>query len=431
MNNLNILIIGRGGREHAIAWKTAQSPLVSKIFVAPGNDGIAESFECVNINETNTEKLILFAKENQIHLTIVGPEVPLMNGIVDEFKKQNLKVFGPTQAAAQIEGSKLFAKELMRKHNIPTASFEVFDHYDTAKQYLLAKGTPIVIKYDGLAAGKGVVVAMNTKEADHVLQDMLLNNKFGKGKVVIEEFLSGTEFSLMTFVHEKIVVPLSIAQDHKRAFDGDTGPNTGGMGAYTPVPIIPQTAVEEALNTIMKPIAKAMMDNETTFSGVLYGGLILTQDGPKVIEFNARFGDPEAEVVLPKMKSDMIEVIMALLDGQDPEIEWYENAFLGVVIASKGYPDSFNKGVEIEGLKNRKMDEIKELIFHCGTAKKEGKWVNNGGRVLLVVGEGNDLVVARQNAYSTVQKLSSKNLFYRNDIGWQSIETTGYDIKKV
>ena len=457
MITLNILIIGRGGREHAIAWKTAQSPLVSKIFVAPGNDGIAESFECVNINETDTEKLVLYAKENNIHLTIVGPEVALMNGIVDEFQKNNLKIFGPAQSAAQIEGSKQFAKELMHKEHIPTAAFEVFDNYENAKQYLHKNGVPIVIKYDGLAAGKGVVVATTEEEANHALQDMLLNNKFGKGKVVIEEFLSGPEFSLMAFVHGETVLPLSIVQDHKRAFDGDTGPNTGGMGAYTPVPIISQTAVDKAINTIMKPTAKAMVKNGTPFTGILYGGLILTKDGPKVIEFNARFGDPETEVVLPKMKSDMIEIMLDLLDGKAPEIEWHENAFLGVVLASKGYPDAFEKGIEIEGIeaekqKSRKAEEQKcrnaekqksrnaekqnnntlnpysqkaplVAVFHCGTAKKEGKWVNNGGRVLLVVGEGKSIAEARQNAYKCVRNLSSENLFFRNDIGWQSCST--------
>jgi len=432
--NYNILIIGRGGREHAIAWKTAQSKLVAKIFVAPGNDGIAESFECVNINETNTEKLIKFVKGNNIHLTIVGPEVPLMNGIEDEFKKHNLKIFGPSKAAAQIEGSKQFAKELMHKNNIPTATFEVFDNYDCAKRYLYEKGAPIVIKYDGLAAGKGVVVAMTMTEADYALQDMLLNGKFGKGKIVIEEFLSGPEFSLMAFVHGETVLPLSIAQDHKRAYDKDQGPNTGGMGAYTPVPIIPQTVVEEAVDNIMKPTAKAMVENGTPFTGILYGGLILTKEGAKVIEFNARFGDPETEVVLPKMKSDLIEIILSLLEGKEPQIEWHENAFLGVVLASKGYPDTFEKGIEIKRIEteSRKQKAVSRneallskstdssRIFHCGTAKIESKWVNNGGRVLIVVGEGKTLVDARQKAYEAVEKIDCKNLFYRTDIGYQS-----------
>jgi len=422
MANLNILIIGRGGREHAIAWKTAQSKLVSNIFVAPGNDGIAESFSCVNINETDTENLVLFAKENNIHLTIVGPEVALMNGIVDAFQKHGLKIFGPTQAAAQIEGSKQFAKELMHKHHIPTAAFEVFEDYHSAKQYLLEKGAPIVIKYDGLAAGKGVVVAATIEEADHALRDMLIDNRFGKGKVVIEDFLSGPEFSLMAFVHGETVLPLAIAQDHKRAFDGDQGPNTGGMGAYTPVPIIPDTAVEEAVNTIMKPTAKAMVENGTPFTGILYSGLILTQEGPKVIEFNARFGDPETEVVLPKMKSDMIDVILKLLNEKPYPIEWHENAFLGVVLASKGYPEAFEKGIEIEGLRDRGNEGINAIVFHCGTAKREGKWVNNGGRVLIVVGEGKTLSNARKNAYRETENLSScENLFYRTDIGWQAM----------
>jgi len=419
--NFNILIIGRGGREHAIAWKTAQSKLVSNIFVAPGNDGIAESFTCVNINETDTDKLVQFAKGNNIHLTIVGPELPLMNGIVDAFQKQGLQIFGPLQAAAQIEGSKQFAKELMRKQQIPTAAFEVFESYDAASQYLLEKGVPIVIKYDGLAAGKGVVVAMSMEEADQALQEMLLNNKFGKGKVVIEDFLSGHEFSLMAFVHGETVLPLVIAQDHKRAFDGDLGPNTGGMGAYTPVPIVSNIAIEEAVNTIMRPTAKTMVENGTPFTGILYGGLILTNEGPKVIEFNARFGDPETEVVLPKMKSDMIEVILALLNGETPLIEWNDNAFLGVVLASKGYPESFEKGIEIEGLIGGRMEGLNALIFHCGTAKKEGRWVNNGGRVLFIVGEGETLVVARQNAYQEIKKINCDNLVYRSDIGWQSV----------
>jgi phosphoribosylamine--glycine ligase len=418
---MNLLIIGRGGREHAIAWKTAQSPLVSKIYVAPGNDGIAETFECVNINETDTEKLIQFAKKNNIYLTIVGPEAALMSGIVDEFQKHNLKIFGPTSAAAQIEGSKQFAKELMQNYHIPTGAFEVFDDYENAKQYLLEKGAPIVIKYDGLAAGKGVVVAATLEEADQALQDMLLNNKFGKDSVVIEDFLSGPEFSLMAFVHNETVLPLSIVQDHKRAFDGDTGPNTGGMGAYTPVPIIPQTAVEEAIKTIMKPIAKAMVINKTPFSGILYGGLILTKDGPKVIEFNARFGDPETEVVLPKMKSDMIEIIFELLDGKEPKIEWHDNAFLGVVLASKGYPETFEKGIEINRIESEKMKDEKVVVFHCGTAKRENKWVNNGGRVLAVIGEGKTLTAARKNTYRAVKNIKSDNLFYRNDIGWQSL----------
>jgi phosphoribosylamine--glycine ligase len=390
--------------------------LVSKIIVAPGNDGIAESFECVNINETDTESLIQFAKENNISLTIVGPEVALMNGIVDEFKKHNLIIFGPNKSAAQIEGSKQFAKDLMHKNQIPTAAFEVFENYEPAKQYLLEKGTPIVIKYDGLAAGKGVGVATSVEEADQALQDMLLNDKFGKGKVVIEEFLAGPEFSLMAFVHGETVLPLAIAQDHKRAYDGDKGPNTGGMGAYSPVSIIPQITINEAITKIMLPTAQAMVKNGTPFTGILYGGLILTNEGPKVIEFNARFGDPETEVVLPKMKSDIVEIILDLLAGNAPKIEWHENAFLGVVLASKGYPEAFEKGIEIQGI-----DETNALIFHCGTAKKAGKWVNNGGRVLLVVGEGRTLANAQRNAYQAVRKVSAENLFYRGDIGWQAL----------
>ena len=423
----NILIIGRGGREHAIAWKASQSPLVSKVFVAPGNDGISETFRCININETEIDKIISFVKENNIYLTIVGTEVPLMIGIVDEFQKHGLKIFGPTEAAAQIEGSKLFAKELMHQHHIPNATFQVFEHYIDARQYLLSKGVPIVIKYDGLAAGKGVVVAKTMQEADKALQEMLLNNKFGKGKVIMEEFLSGPEFSLMAFVNGETVLPLSVAQDHKRAFDRDKGPNTGGMGAYSPVPIIPQTAIDDAVNTIIIPTAKAMVANGTPFTGILYGGIILTQKGPKVIEFNARFGDPETEVVLPKMKSDLIMVILNLLDGKASKIEWNDQAFLGVVLASKGYPESFEKGIVIDELKDGKIEGKNSLIFHCGTAKKNNKWVNNGGRVLIVVGSGNSLAEASQNAYRISKQFSSnKNLYYRTDIGEQSLKIEVY-----
>ncbi|MEG1555241.1 MAG: phosphoribosylamine--glycine ligase, partial [Bacteroidales bacterium] len=310
---MKILIIGRGGREHAIAWKIAQSNLVTQIFVAPGNDGMKQHFDLVDIDEKDNAKLLQFALDHQIDLTIVGPEVALLNGLVDDFKKNELPIFGPTKAAAMIEGSKQFAKELMEKYHIPTAAFATFATYPEAKAYLAKTGAPIVIKYDGLAAGKGVVVAQTMEEADQALQDMLLDTKFGEGKVVIEEFLEGPEFSLLALVNGEQVVPLVIAQDHKRAYDQDKGPNTGGMGAYSPVSIIPEKVIKESVEKIMKPVAKAMINEGYSFCGVLYGGLILTQTGPKVIEFNARFGDPETEVVLPKMKSDLVQHILDLL----------------------------------------------------------------------------------------------------------------------
>lgn len=414
---MKILVVGRGGREHAIAWKVAQSKRVTELYVAPGNDGMNSQYLGVNINETDVDGLVEFAKKQKIDLTIVGPESALMEGIVDQFQQNNLKIFGPTQKAAMIEGSKEFAKDLMTKYQIPTADYKTFTQYQDAVAYLDQKGAPIVVKYDGLAAGKGVVVAMTYEEALTALQDMLLHTKFGEGKVILEEYLEGPEFSLMALVNGEKVIPLAIAQDHKRAFDGDQGPNTGGMGAYSSVPIIPEEMIQQAVETIMKPTAQAMVTEGTPFTGILYGGLILTKEGPKVIEFNARFGDPETEVVLPKMKSDLVEVILDLLDGKVDEIKWHQNYFLGVVLASKGYPNSFEKGIEIKGL-----DQVQSTVFHMGTAWKDGKWVNNGGRVLFVVGEGKTLQEAQNKAYEVVANITSEALFFRKDIGWQAIK---------
>ena len=412
---MKILVIGRGGREHAIAWKAAQSQLVEKVFVAPGNDGMKQQFETVNIDEKDNDKIVQWSKENAIDLVIIGPEAALQNGLSDDLKKNNIKVFGPSQTATQIESSKEFAKELMKKYHIPTADFATFSDYEEAKKYLEEHGAPIVIKYDGLAAGKGVVVAMTMEEADQALRDMLLDTKFGKGKVVIEEFLQGPEFSLLTLVNGKQVVPLVIAQDHKRAFDGDKGPNTGGMGAYSPVPIIPQSVIDESVEKIMKPVAAAMVAEGKSFCGVLYGGLMLTQNGPKVIEFNARFGDPETEVVLPKIKSDLVQHILDVLDNKATQVEFYDETFLGVVLSSNGYPGSYAKGVTINGLEN-----VKQLVFHMGTAYKDGAWVTSGGRVLFVVGKGKDIYEARKDAYDGVSKIKSEGLFFRSDIGFQS-----------
>lgn len=414
---MKVLVVGRGGREHAIAWKVAQSDLVTELFVAPGNDGMKAQFTCVSIDELDSQAIIEFVKQNQIDLTIVGPESALMNGLADQFALHNLKIFAPTQAAANIEGSKQFAKELMAKYSIPTAQFATFENYQDAKSYLDQVGAPIVVKYDGLAAGKGVVVAMTTQEADQALQDMLLNERFGNGKVILEQFLEGPEFSLMALVHGETVLPLSIAQDHKRAFDGDQGPNTGGMGAYSPVPVIPQEMIDLAVEKVIKPAAKAMVAEEKPFTGILYGGLILTANGPQVIEFNARFGDPETEVVLPKMKSDLVQVILDLLNGVETKIEWFDRCYVGVVLASKGYPNSFEKGIEINGLEN-----VPNTVFHMGTSHKDGKWVNNGGRVLFVVGEGVTLKEAQENAYHGISFIQSPALFYRKDIGWQALQ---------
>ncbi|PKP21844.1 MAG: phosphoribosylamine--glycine ligase [Bacteroidetes bacterium HGW-Bacteroidetes-20] len=419
---MKILVVGRGGREHAMAWKIAQSDLVSELFVAPGNDGMRTQYTCVPIDELDTDALVEFVKQNHIDLTIVGPESTLMNGLADQFALHNLKIFGPTKSAANIEGSKQFAKELMVKYNIPTAQFATFDNYYDAKNYLDRVGVPIVVKYDGLAAGKGVVVAMTYQDADLALQDMLLNAKFGDGKVILEQFLEGPEFSLMALVHGETVLPLSIAQDHKRAFDGDQGPNTGGMGAYSPVPIIPREMIDLAVETVMKPAAKAMVAEGNPFTGILYGGLILTPNGPQVIEFNARFGDPETEVVLPKMKSDLLKVILDLLNGVETKIEWHDLCYVGVVLASKGYPNTFEKGIEITGL-----ELVPNTVFHMGTSFKDGKWLNNGGRVLFVVGEGITLKEAQENAYQGINLINSPALFYRKDIGWQALQKYNND----
>lgn len=412
---MKVLVIGRGGREHAIAWKVSQSALVEQVFVAPGNAGIGRQFVNVPIDEKDNTAIVRWSKENEIGLVIIGPEAALQNGLANELTANGIKVFGPTKEAAQIEASKEFAKELMRKYHVATAGFATFSEYGSAKQYLEEKGAPIVIKYDGLAAGKGVVVAMTKEEADEALRDMLLNAKFGEGKVVMEEYLEGPEFSLLALVNGRQMVPLVIAQDHKRAYDGDKGPNTGGMGAYSPVAVIPQAAVDEAVEKIMKPVAAAMVEEGRPFCGVLYGGLMLTENGPKVIEFNARFGDPETEVVLPKIKSDLVRHILDVLEGKETKVEFYEDTFLGVVLASKGYPGSYAKCMPIEGL-----DEVKQLVFHMGTAQKDGQWVTAGGRVLFVVGRGRNIQEAKEDAYKGVRQIKSEALFYRNDIGYQS-----------
>lgn len=414
---MKILIIGKGGREHAIAWKAAQSPLADKIFVAPGSDAIAEFCSCVAIKESETEKLVNFAEKEQIDLTIVGPEVALMNGIADTFKAHNLPIFAPSKAAAMIEGSKEFAKKLMLKYHIPTAKYQSFINFDEAMEYAKKLGFPTVIKYDGLAAGKGVVVALSEEEAANALKEMLVDHKFGHDKVIIEEFLEGPEFSLMALVNGEIVLPLSIAQDHKRAFDGDKGPNTGGMGAYSPVPMISEENTQLAINSIMIPAAKGLVAEGKAFTGILYGGLILTKDGPKVIEFNARFGDPETEVVLPRMKSDLIEIIVNLLNNKPFPIEWYDKTILGVVLASEGYPNSYPKGLPIHGL-----DKIPNLVFHAGTQKNEQIWTNDGGRVLFIIGEGKTAQEAKNDAYNGVKMIDAPNLFYRKDIGKQAID---------
>lgn len=417
---MNVLVVGRGGREHAICRSLKESPLVEKVFAAPGNAGMVDVAEVVPIEEHEQDKLVEFAKKEQIRLTVIGPEVPLLEGLADKFQENELPVFGPNKKAAEIEGSKSFAKELMKKYNIPTAAYEVFSDYEAARAYVETKGAPIVIKADGLAAGKGVTVAMTLEEALSSLKEMMEDGKFGEASstVVIEEFLNGEEFSLLAFVNGETVIPLEISQDYKRAFDGDEGPNTGGMGAYSPVPQIGEDTVQTAIESILIPTAKALVKEGRSFTGVLYAGLIKTEDGPKVIEFNARFGDPETQVVLPRMKSDLVQVMLDILDGKKPEIEWTDEAMVGVVVASKGYPEKYEKGAVLEGL-----EKINEYVFHAGTAKnEEGKFITNGGRVLLVGAKGNTIKEAQEKVYAELEKLECDGVFYRKDIGYRAIQ---------
>lgn len=418
---MKILVIGRGGREHAICTKVRESKRVETVYVAPGNVGMTDVAKRIDIEETDIPNLVEFALSNKIDLTIVGPEVPLLLGVVDQFKAAGLKVFGPEQCAAEIEGSKSFAKDLMKKYQIPTGDYQTFSNYEEAKAYIEDRGAPIVIKADGLASGKGVTVALTLEEALDSIKDMLVDEKFGSASatVVIEEFLAGEEFSLMSFVNGETVIPLEIAQDHKRAFDGDQGSNTGGMGAYSPVPHIDPSIVQTAIETIVKPTAKAMIEEGRSFTGILYAGLIATEDGPKVIEFNARLGDPETQVILPRMKSDLVEVILSILDDKVPSIEWHDEDMIGVVIASKGYPEAYEKGTVIKGLD--RMEDVS--IFHAGTSlNQDGEFVTDGGRVLLIAAKSSNLQEAQDKVYAELEKLDSDGVFYRKDIGFKAIK---------
>ncbi|MCL2049351.1 MAG: phosphoribosylamine--glycine ligase [Defluviitaleaceae bacterium] len=411
-----VLIIGGGGREHAIAWKLSQSCAVEKIYAAPGNAGMCDVAEAVDIKISDFSGLAAFAKNNEITLTIVGPEAPLVDGIVDYFERERLTIFGPRANAAIIEGSKSFAKELMKKYNIPTAEYEVFTDYATAAEYISHRRPPFVLKADGLAQGKGVVIAADHDEAYAALAEMLQNKRFGAAgsTVVIEEFLSGTEFSYMAFVNGTRVYPMVIAKDHKRAFDGDQGPNTGGMGAYSPVPQISDEIVEMARTEILLPTAQAMVDEGRPFTGILYAGLIANKNGARVIEFNARFGDPETEVILPRLESDLFAIFMDVIEGREPEISWSDCAVLGVILASKGYPNEYETGAPISGLEKL---ENETMLFHCGTEKTEAGFVTKGGRVLLAARKAEAMKTAQTQLYSDIKKIKCTNLFYRKDIG--------------
>ena len=413
-----VLVIGSGGREHAIVYALSRSPQVEKIYCAPGNAGIAQLAECVAIKDTDVEEgLLLFAKETEVDLTVVGPEAALAAGVVDAFRAEGMPIFGHTKAATQIESSKEFAKIIMQKYNVPTAAYQSFTDYEAALAYIKAGSLPTVLKYDGLAAGKGVVIATTLEEADAALQDMLCNEAFGKGKVVIEDYLEGPEFSFMCFVNGENVYPMPLSQDHKRAYDNDEGPNTGGMGAYTPLPFVTEEDEAFAKKYVLEAVAKGMCQEGLPLTGVLYGGLMKTAQGVKVIEFNARFGDPETEVVLPLLESDAYDVFYGIAtgDGQlaigDGQLAWRKEATIGVVLASKGYPGDYTKGAVIEG-----VEEFDGPVFHMGTKHENGVLKTNGGRVMMCIATGKDIATAREKVYAEIAKIKCDNLFYRTDI---------------
>ena len=418
---MNILVIGSGGREHALYWKLMESPQTEKIYVLPGNPGMGEA---INISVTDNAAILRFAKEKKIDLVVVGPEIPLINGLVDELEAAGIRTFGPRAKAAEIEGSKAFAKNLMKKYGIPTARYDVFTEAESARAYIRKEGAPIVVKADGLAAGKGVIVAETIQEALDAIDAIMENNSFGDAgtRIVIEEFMEGEEASLLAFTDGKVIRPMISAQDHKRAYDGDKGPNTGGMGTYAPAPVMTAKMTERAVEEILKPTIAAMAKEGRPYHGCLYLGLMVTSEGPKVVEFNARFGDPETQVVLPLLDGDLVQIMCACTDGtlSDVPIHWKDGAAVCVVLAAGGYPASYEKGHEIHGI--RDAEDTGALVFHAGTAKRDGKIVTNGGRVLSVVGIGEDIASAVKNSYAAVEKISFKDAYYRKDIAHRALK---------
>ena len=422
---MNILVIGSGGREHTLAWKLAQSPKATKLYAIPGNPGMAAVAECVSgISITDNAAVVDFAKAKKIDLAVVGPEVPLTNGMVDALNAVGIKAFGPTKLAAEIEGSKAFSKGLMKKYGIPPAKYEVFTDAEAARAYIRQEGAPIVIKADGLAAGKGVIVAMTEQEALAAIADIMEDQEFGAAgsRVVIEEFMDGEEASLLCFTDGKTICPMISSQDHKRAYDGDKGPNTGGMGTYAPAPVMTKAMVDKAYETILIPTIRAMEKEGRLYKGCLYAGLMITEDGPRVVEFNARFGDPETQVVLPLLESDLVDIMLACADGTlaEQDIQWSDGAAVCVVIASGGYPKAYEKGKVISGLDA--AEKAGSLVFHAGTAEKDGQIVTAGGRVLGVVAKAADIRSAVDKAYDGVARISFDGAFHRNDIAHRALE---------
>ena len=423
---MNILIIGSGGREHALAWKAAQSPQVEKVFVAPGNAGtlLDNKLANVSLDMLDFSRLADFAEANDVGLTIVGPEVPLVAGIVDFFKERNLPCFGPTKGAAQLEGSKAFTKDFLARHKIPTAEYQNFTEVEPALAYLREKGAPIVVKADGLAAGKGVIVAETLAQAEEAVRDMLSGNAFGDAgcRVVIEEFLAGEEASFIVMVDGKNILAMATSQDHKRVGDGDTGPNTGGMGAYSPAPVVTQAVHDRVMQEIIRPTVDGMAAEGNDYTGFLYAGLMIDASGaPKVIEYNCRFGDPETQPIMLRLQSDLVELCLAALKGDLDKVtaEWDERASIGVVLAAGGYPGNYNKGDVISGLPTEEVNG--EKVFHAGTTNKDGMVVTSGGRVLCATALGKTVSEAQQRAYELAAKIQWDGAFYRKDIGYRAI----------
>ncbi|KHS63191.1 MULTISPECIES: phosphoribosylamine--glycine ligase [Pectobacterium] len=424
---MKILVIGNGGREHALAWKASQSPLAKRVYVAPGNAGTAlePALTNVDIAATDIPALVAFAQENHIDLTIVGPETPLVIGVVDAFQSAGLKIFGPTQGAAQLEGSKAFTKDFLARHNIPSAEYQNFTEVEPALAYVRRKGAPIVIKADGLAAGKGVIVAMTLQEAENAIQDMLAGNAFGDAghRIVVEEFLDGEEASFIVMVDGKNVLPMATSQDHKRVGDNDTGPNTGGMGAYSPAPVVTDEIHQRVMDQVIWPTVNGMAAEGNTYVGFLYAGLMISADGqPKVIEFNCRFGDPETQPIMLRLRSDLVELCLAACDGtlDQKDSVWDERPSLGVVLAAGGYPADYNTGDVISGLPQQDAEDGK--VFHAGTKLNGINVVTNGGRVLCVTALGNTVAEAQQRAYEIAAGIQWQGVFCRKDIGYRAIE---------
>jgi phosphoribosylamine--glycine ligase len=421
---MKVLVIGSGGREHALIWKIIQSELVDEIYAAEGNGGIAELAECVDIKVDNLDGLCNFAIDKKIDLTIVGPEAPLVAGIVDKFQEKGLRIFGPNKAAAQLEGSKVFAKEFMVRHNIPTARFKVFDDSLHAKDYINEVRIPLVVKVDGLAAGKGAIVCGTKEEALEAVEFIMERNAFKEAgrRIVIEECLEGEEVSILVISDGENFVTLDSSQDHKRIYDNDRGPNTGGMGAYSPAPIVTQEMFEKIKDQICSPTIKGMLQDGNKFKGILYAGLMITKDGPKVLEYNVRFGDPETQAVLPRLKSDLVQIVFEALEGKlhKVKLQWDNRACVCVVMASGGYPGSYEKNKLISGLDAvKKMNDI--IVFHAGTRREDGKIFTSGGRVLGVTGLGRDIRQAIDNTYRAVEKINFEKAYFRKDIGFRAI----------